>query len=367
MSNNRIYYPIQQVLIKGDTDGTYNPVHGLQSVSTTTNFNLVQAYEIGQISIYDNIEDIPDIQVTLNKVLDGYLPIYCLATTDATTPTLVDRANQKCFINLGIFDESSTSAVGTPIGQMEASGLYVNSVRYNFPKDGNFNEEVTLVGNSKVWKGDSKLVDASAAAWAVSLSTSGYFAGSDVPLATAGIDRRENLLLTTSSGSTDVNGAVLDPACTILPPDVAGVGSNGVNNLTITSRAHLNNISVSVNLNRESITELGRKGPYFRNPTFPVEVSTEIEITATSGDLISATENGIISSASGNLRDRTIRVATTEGTKIYCGLKNKLQSVNYGGGDAGGGTVNVSYSFVTFNDFTVIHSQEEHSVGYLIN
>ena len=32
-----------------------------------------------------------------------------------------------------------------------------------------------------------------------------------------------------------------------------------------------------------------------------------------------------------------------------------MASVNYSGGDAGGGNVTVSYSFTTFNDFTVMH------------
>ena len=61
--------------------------------------------------------------------------------------------------------------------------------------------------------------------------------------------------------------------------------------------------------------------------------------------------------------DRTIRVATCEGTRIYLGRKNKLSSVNYSGGDAGGGNVSVSYTFTTFNDFTVMHSGDPHSNG----
>ena len=365
MANNRIYYAIQQVAIKSDGASVFFPIKGLQSVGMTTNFNLSQVFEMGQISIYENIEEIPDVQMTLNKVLDGYPPIFCLSTMKTSTPTLVNRGNQKCSAHLSVFDESSTSALGTPVTQCEMSGLYTNTIRYNFPRDGNFTEEITLVGNDKLWKSDSRIVNTADSSRAGAISMSGAFVGTDSPASAAGVSRRQDILFLTASGGTDVNGAVTDPDVTILPPEVAGIGSNGVNTLTAVSRAHINSISVSTNLNREAINELGKRAPYFRNPTYPVEVTTEIEITATSGDLISSTESGIFSNSaggcgsdSGNLKDRTIRIATCDGLRLYCGLKNKLSSVNYGGGDAGGGHVAVSYTFTNFNDFTVMHSGE---------
>ena len=44
-------------------------------------------------------------------------------------------------------------------------------------------------------------------------------------------------------------------------------------------------------------------------------------------------------------------------------MKNKLASVNYSGADAGGGNATASYTFTTFNDFTVIHSGDPHASG----
>ena len=70
MANNRIYYAIQQVKL-GPAAGTMAPVHGLQTVGITTNFNLEQVFEMGQLAIYQNVENVPDVEVTLNKVLDG--------------------------------------------------------------------------------------------------------------------------------------------------------------------------------------------------------------------------------------------------------------------------------------------------------
>jgi hypothetical protein len=84
---------------------------------------------------------------------------------------------------------------------------------------------------------------------------------------------------------------------------------------------------VSTDLNRETIDELGRKGPYHRTVGFPVEVTCEIEVTSSSGDLVSATEDGIYTTGTacgddlGNLLDNTIRIATCEGTRIYLGQR----------------------------------------------
>ena len=77
--NKRIFYACQAVAISNEGDDSLaagDMVHGVQSVGITTNFNLEQAFELGQIEIYENIEGTPDIEVTLEKVLDGYPLIY---------------------------------------------------------------------------------------------------------------------------------------------------------------------------------------------------------------------------------------------------------------------------------------------------
>ena len=69
---NRIYFANQQVSFKRDGATGYTTAHGVQSVAVTTTFNLEQAFELGQLAIYENIEGVPDIEVTATKVLDGY-------------------------------------------------------------------------------------------------------------------------------------------------------------------------------------------------------------------------------------------------------------------------------------------------------
>lgn len=365
--NKRIYYATHQVGLKEDGDvGAFTEIHGCQSVGITTNFNLEQVFELGQLAIYENVENIPDVEVTLNKVLDGYPLIYLLASTAATAPTLAARAKPKCIFALSIFDDDLESATGTPGSIVQCSGMYVGSVSYTFPLDDNFNEDVTLVGNDKVWLNDPKPTN-------TNLPTpdfDGAFTSLDSPIGVGGVNRRENLQFAYDGGEgSDVNGMVADSDTTILPPEIWGISDSGTNEQSNGQDfdAHLSSITVSADLGRENINELGRKGPYFRSVTFPIEVTCEVEVTSTSGDMVSATEEGIYTTGTdpcldgGNLKDRTIRLATCEGTRIYLGVKNKLSSVSYTGGDAGGGNVSVTYSFTTFNDFTVMHSGDPNS------
>jgi len=351
MPNNRIYYAIQQVTL-----GTGNvPVHGLQSVGLTTNFNLEQVFELGQLSIYQNVENIPEIEVTLNKVLDGYPLVYVLATEagtaintslKATSPDLAGRQNARADMNLSIFPDTLTSATGTSFARVSCPGMYVSSVSYTFPVDGNFTEDVTLVGNDKIW----------------STNVTGQFGNDDEPVANEGVNRRQHLQMS---------------ACRF-PSQIPGINASGFNTQIgggSGHNVHFQNITVSTDLGRESIFELGTMVPYHRYVTFPVEVTSEFEVIATSGDGINATESGYYTGdysfggtatvagtgttncdARFNLLDQKIYLETCEGTKIYLGTKNKLSSVNYTGGDTGGGNVTISYSYSNFNDFVVAHS-----------
>ena len=377
MANNRIYYAIQQVGFHKHTDGsggTYAAASGVQSVGITTNFNLEQVFELGQLAIYENIEEIPDVEVTLNKVLDGTPLLFHLATQDSTTtgPTLANRSNARTFFAMSIFPDTGDSATGNEESMVECSGMFSSSVGYNFPLDDNFSEDLTLVGNDKIWKSDPKILNTDTAARSTALSFPGQFVtNTDSPNSSSGVDRRQDLLLgigNNADSGLDVNGMSADPDLTVLPPDVFGITTSGTNEKPgDIYGAHLQSITVSADLGREPINELGRRLPYHRPVSFPLEVSCEITVTSISGDMVSATEVGIYTtgtacgSDAGNLQDRTIRIATCEGTRVYLGTKNKLSSVNYSGGDAGGGNVAVSYSFITFNDFTVLNELDPHA------
>lgn len=367
MANNRIYYAIQQVEL-GPSDGPIK-VNGLQTVGITTNFNLEQVFEMGQLAIYQNVENVPDIEVTLNKVLDGYPSLYTLATEKGSTvaanlvassPTIPGRQNARTDMILSVYKDTEVSATGTPLSAVVCSGMYVSSVSYTFPVDGNFTEDVTLVGNNKAW----------------GASTSGKFGGNnDSPKATQGVGRRQFLNMGKCVFPTQIPGIAKqsgNPAAAQFAGENTKIGSGSG------FATHFQNITVSCDFGREAIQELGTFAPYHRFVTFPVEVTCEFEVVAgDQGDQIYATEDGYYG-ANGqpysgnsqcdvrkNLLDQTIFLETCEGTRIYLGKKNKLTSVNYTGGDTGGGNVSVTYSYSTFNDFIVAHSGGTLPSGYI--
>ena len=239
------------------------------------------------------------------------------------------------------------------------------------------------MGNHKVWKDDSAITAAASVVQTYMPTFSfvgGFAAANDEPaslaITGAGVNRRQDILFETGliageaaikqgNDTSDLNGmhTYVDVCC--LPTEIPGITSTGSNIRTAgVFGAHINSITVSADLGREQILELGRKGPYHRFATFPTEVTCEIETTSLSGDLLSATEEGRLTESTdvgrdlGNLSNQSIRVATAEGLRLGLGAKNKLSSVNYAGGDAGGGNVTTTFSYTNFNDLTVIHSTE---------
>ena len=395
MANNRIYFANQQLVFRRDSStgdettaaNRWTVAHGVQSVAVTTTFNLEQAFELGQLAIYENIEGVPDIELTASKVLDGYPLLYHLATQGGATlvsPTLAGRSNEKCVVGIGIWPDTVDSAgqAGNinPAQQMEMSGMFASSVGYNFPLEDNFTEDLTLVGNNKGWKSTT----CANIPWTMDLESGQFPGNDDGPIATGdnavqqdiggtnpvsqlgGVNRRENMKFA-AANAADAGGEDY----TYLPTEIPGVSASGwMNPKSATEAAHVQSITVSTDLGREELFELGTRQPYARIVTFPVEVTCDIEVISISGDLIDAYADGCADSTApcsgvaDNLTAQKIRLVTCEGTSIYLGTKNKLSSVNYGGGDAGGGNVTVTYSYSTFNDFTVVHPQDPADSGY---
>ena len=133
--NDRIFYATQAVGIHGHGDGgdvlPAEMVHGLQSVGINTTFNLEQAFELGQIEIYENIEGTPDVEVTLEKVLDGSPLIYHLASVHGLDGSpagsgLVGRSKSRCDVRLGIFSDAHnnvSSANASAEAEVYMSGM----------------------------------------------------------------------------------------------------------------------------------------------------------------------------------------------------------------------------------------------------
>lgn len=392
LNNDRIFYATQAVAIAPEaTDADLyeakHVAHGVQSIGITTNFNLEQAFELGQLEIYENIEGLPDVEVTMEKVLDGNRLLYHMGTSQSlegvevlptATGKLIERSKNTADVRLGIYEEKETNvSANAPSGsstnpahqqstEVYLSGMFMSSISYTVPVDGNATESVTFVGNNKKWFHSSNNVESEGvgpfgemALVNANNSPLVNLDGNDAPLASTsgtgagvlpsgGIQRREDVIVSRS----------------IFPRSIRGVSGSGIGNAwdsaAKTPRIHVQNFSCSTDFSREDILELGKKTPYARPANFPIEVSCEIEAITTEGDFVSALEEGnpalFGTVASGeNTENEMILLVLRGGYVFDLGNKNRLSSVSYGGGDAGGGNASCTYSYTNFNDLDVLH------------
>jgi hypothetical protein len=378
-ANKRVFYATQGVAIgdmgatgvkdawghgdPGTFIGSGNMIimHGLQSIGVNTNFSLEAVQELGQLSIYENVEEVPDIEATFERLLDGYTMAYHAATIRSANPTLSGRADARADLRMvvGLETNAAVASGQSLAAELYCSGMYWSSVSINLPTDGNFTESLTLVGNNKKW-----ITDQSTAG--ILLGASGivnpvFAFGDDSPQSPdGGVLRRNNFL---HGSGTVVRGTA--NFVTVLPDFIQGMTNNGSGTGATGASSfrrcgsvnladvHIQSISFSVDAGREAINQLGTYAPYYRYVNFPVNVSTEIQVIAVGGDNINAVEDV---PSGGNLSNHTIQVCLDDSTVIQVGNKNKLTSVSYGGGDAGGGNAAITYSMQNNNDFVVLHS-----------
>ena len=327
--NQRIFYACQAVAIcqRGETDVNADDIiHGVQSVGMSSTFTLDQVFELGQIEIYENIEQVADIEVTIEKVIDGYSLIYDKASGGAGKTDVVAATKARSDVYVAIFDYGLSHATGVPRNVCYNSGMFISSVAYNYSVDGSATESVTLVGNDRFWNAETAgTIATSALANWTTVNPTANIDGTDTPI--SGVVRRVDVDL--EHADVELTSEIKSQAS----DDATGRGGG----------YHVQSISISTDFGQENIQELGRFGPYHRYATFPVEVTCEFELIATSGDLIS------VSGTAENLGNQPIKIFDTAGTVIDLGNKNKLSSVSYSGGDTGGGNATVSYSYSNFN------------------
>ena len=378
-TNKRVFYATQGVAIGDmgatgvkDSWGNGDPatfigsgnmiiMHGLQSIGVNTNFSLEAVQELGQLSIYENVEEVPDIEATFERLLDGYTMAYHAATIRSANPTLSGRADARADLRMvvGLETNAAVASGQSLAAELYCSGMYWSSVSINLPTDGNFTESLTLVGNNKKWITSTS--DTGILLGASGIVNSVFAFGDDSPQSPdGGVLRRNNFLHGSGTVARGSGNFV-----TVLPDFIQGMTNNGSGtgatgassfrrcgsvNL---ANVHIQSISFSVDAGREAINQLGTYAPYYRYVNFPVNVSTEIQVIAVGGDNINAVEDV---PSGGNLSNHTIQVCLDDSTVIQVGNKNKLTSVSYGGGDAGGGNAAITYSMQNNNDFVVLHS-----------
>jgi len=340
-ANNRVFYAVHSVGMKAHQalPITYNPVSGVQSVGINTTFNLDQVFQLGQLDLYENIENIPDVEVTIEKVLDGMPLIQHLSTPSvaANASGLSTRyGNSRTDVAIAYYDDTQENAVGNSLAVVMCSGMYMSSINMSFNVDGNATESVTLVGNDKFWEKGVNNFEYQ--------PPSSAFGGKS-PNST--IRRRQHIQTTGIAGT----------GASLFPRDIPGIRPDGA--IDKAGGARIQSITTSVDLGRSELFELGTKGPYHRFAEFPTEVTCAIEVIEPEfGDFVEAD-----SSKNSNVNPERIYILVgsdvdNNWTIINLGNNNKLSSITSSGGDTGGGNRSTTYNYSNFNFFTVVDSED---------
>lgn len=343
MSFTRQYYGSESLYVKpvGDT-GVYSFVHGVQSVSETFNINTTTINEWGQITPYEQIENIPEGTLQVERVLDGCAPLYTLATEGASAASLTGRQDIKCVLAVGLYDSSNSYVSGVPGRVTEWSGLNVNSIGYSFNTDGAFTESVGFIGNYRLPAGT-----ASYGTFPSNPTNSGLDEPCALTACSGGVQTRENIKFTGTYP-------------TLLPTGIAGISSsgtmpyeNGCPSIPIQS------ISINCDLNRETVPQLGCRGAYARYAQFPVDVTCEIVILSRSGDNFPVSELGSFDGCDySNAPRERIRVCTTDGLVVDLGNRLKMSSIANSFGSADGGNATYTLTYTGQSILSVFHPND---------
>ena len=336
--NKRVYFACMSVGFAECGTNTFVAAHGLTSIGTSVEIGQTEEYEIGQLAKYATIEDVPNVTATVEKKLDGYCPVYLLATKGAPTASLAGRSNAKTTVGLSIFSDLQDSASGTPLTQITMSGMYVNSLGYQFPIQGPYTESVSLIGQNRVYSNSF---------------SAPTFNNTDEPLAVAGgsgsIQDRPDILM----GPTNTT----NPTKSLFPIDIPGITASGTNELSGGRYgATLQSIRVNSSFNREAMLQQGLRAPFHRYMQFPVAVTSEFEIIADeNADGVSVAEAN-----EANVTERKIYIMLKDGLRLDLGNKNKMTNMSMGGANAAqnGGNMTITYSYRNVNDLSVYHPQD---------
>ena len=431
--NNRVFWPIEQVALKDSSappTGAVAPVNsreyitgplasgtdevlglwevprGVQSMGMSTTFNLEPVFQLGQVELYEYSERQPDIEVTVSKAIDGSKPLFFMITDPTQANDIVARTNvYRTDVTMQIFPDSQFRATGKPQAIVTGSGMVVSSISYTFPIDGFVTEDITLVGNDKLWGttvavsgqtagngGDEPLV-----IWPDDQEGNNPAAPEGTPSGVFGHDGNTSLLVDggaqEQAGGSSRFGVIVvgsgvqrreevDIRSSVLPQDIPGVTafvSSGINAAYVNGGfgaegpgtaagadqlvgdantdqiiEHIQTITVSFSVARDDIFELGTKRPFVKTPAFPLEATASVEVITAQGDLVDATSE-IDCGPDNTTESNTIILRTCDGLQVDLGDANRLSSVEQAGGDAGGDNMTITYNYSSFNVFNVSH------------
>jgi hypothetical protein len=374
----------------------------------STTFNLEQVFQIGQVELYEYSERQPDVEITLSKAIDGTKPLFLMTTDAAGANNLISRSNNhQVDITFQIYPDTQFRATSQPQSIATLSGMFLSSISYTFGSDGFVTEDATLIGNDKTWGtfvrvsgvtqgdgGNLALLDMGSVS---DLPGQQPGAPEGVPSGVFGHDGITSALVEGGAaelaGGTDRFGVIINGSGiqrreeveirrSVLPLDIPGItpavssginaayvngglGAQGPGTLSASEQLvvdantdniveHIQSITVSADLTRDDIFRLGQKRPFARVLSFPIEVTTSIEVITAQGDMVNAS-SAIDCGADNTSESNTIVIRTCDGLQIDLGDTNRLTDVAVAGGDAGGDNLTVTYNYTSFNTFNVSH------------
>ena len=330
---------------------------GVQSVGFSSSVEFEQVFELGHLQIFENIEGSPSCEMTIERILGlGTSSLFEMFCTSETR-------------NYGINMSNFASDRGC-------------SARLSVQADGSvMTNTATLTTGDKLY---GFQIDGFTSNYSISAQTDGAVTES---LGIAGV----NLSLIpsgTSGKSRQVKPATSTPLGTFRRQDCNFQFTslaNGEMSGGTTSYARVQSASINIDVGREDLLEMGRKGPYIRYASFPVEVTCDVEYNVDRGvDTINGGRfqqgqqmASIDSDSNCDLNPSEGYVVEIKGSRKYSatgdlGCTNgsesggtqynflaaisgaKLQSQSWSGGDTGGGVVTISESYTSFNAARVI-------------
>jgi hypothetical protein len=336
---NRVFYACQAVGMAGNY-GAEKYIEGVQSVGINTTFDFEQSFELGVLTIYENIEGVPSVEVTMERnLVSGVEPLWNsisrigrTATGNSTNTTVPSEqvlavGEARPSVALQVYRENTTLAGnGTGSFSVKMSGMYLSNYTINVGVDGPATESLTLTGNDYKWeKATSNSLSVGPT------TTTGLTSASGV------VWKRQNL-----------NTAIL--AGHVPNGHIYGTG--------------LQSISVSIDFGREDIFELGKKNPYYKSPTYPVEVSTDIEFIETNTVTRDYGPANWTQDSTADVTRNTVLGFVIGNIGVFMGSGNRLTGTSTTGGDAGGGNSTITFNYQTFNELAVACSSGTASAHY---
>ena len=323
MSQNRVYYACQAVEFNGHF------LEGVQSVGINASYNFEQVFELGLLEIYENVEGIPEVEVTIEKaVLSGVKP---LAESMALNTTYGGTA------------ESVSSSTANPAHNIiKIADATPEIVLHTFA------ETATTVFNSTPAGTNSLVI------------TSGFLTSYSI---TGNMDGPSTESLSFTSNNYDWGTTASMTALLANSSDSQVVQKR--QNANPYNYAGLQSWTMSCDFGREDIMELGKKQPITKVATFPLEVTCEEEFlnrntSSTNGPDFPGTPECADVTTAAMKRHGFAPCNDTDPDVMVSGENFRLTSVNHTGGDAGGGNQTVTKSFQTFNSFSIRSTYLKH-------